>query len=114
MQQNTFEKKLATVRRMLIEQNFELRWHGPPGPICTPITGYFHVKTIISKENFRVDCYLLLKYCRRQCTLLPLSSVAREGYSPSPIGQSTKMQNKENATFLAFLGLIFVLEWAKK
>ena len=25
-----------------------------------------------SKENLRVDYYLLLKYCRRQCALLPL------------------------------------------
>ena len=55
---------------MLIEQSFELRGPGPPGHICTPITGCFHDKTIISKENFRLDCYFLLKYCRRQCTLL--------------------------------------------
>ena len=33
-----FGKKLATVRGMLIEQNFELRWRRPPGRICTPIT----------------------------------------------------------------------------
>ena len=51
---------------MLIEQNFD----SPIGRICTPITGCFHDKTIISKENFRVDCYLLLKYYRSQCTLL--------------------------------------------
>ena len=57
---------------MLIEQIFELRGTWPPGRICTPITGCFHDKTIISKENFGVDCYSLLKYCRRQCTLLPL------------------------------------------
>ena len=56
---------------MLIEQNFELRGPELPGRICTPITGCFYDETIISKENFRVDCYLLLKYCRRQCTLLP-------------------------------------------
>ena len=62
--------KLATVREMLIEQNFELRGPGPPSRICTPITSCFHDKTIISKENFRVDCYSLLTYCRRQCTLL--------------------------------------------
>ena len=55
---------------MLIEQIFELRGPGPPGRICTPITGCFYEKTIISKENFRLDCYLVLKYCRRQCTLL--------------------------------------------
>ena len=64
-------KKLATVRGMLIEQIFELRWSGPPGRTRTPITGCFHHKTIISKKNIRLDCYLLLKYCRRQCTLLP-------------------------------------------
>ena len=33
----------------------------------TPTTAYFHEKN----ENLRVDYYLLLKYCRRQCTLLP-------------------------------------------
>ena len=31
----------------------------------------FHDKAIISKENIQLDCYLLLKYCRRLCTLLP-------------------------------------------
>ena len=41
---------------MFIEQIFELRWPGPPGRICTPITGCFHDKTIISMENLRVDC----------------------------------------------------------
>ena len=56
---------------MLIEQIFELRGPGPPGRIYAPRTGCFIHKTIISKENFRVDCYLLLKYCRRQYTLLP-------------------------------------------
>ena len=45
---------------MLIEQNFELREPGPPGRMCTTITGRFHDKTIISKENFQVDCYLPL------------------------------------------------------
>ena len=46
---------------MLIEQIFDLRSPGPPGRICTPITGCVHNKTIISKENIRLDCYLLLK-----------------------------------------------------
>ena len=71
MRQDSFDKKLATVRGMLIEQIFELRGPETPGCICTPITGCFHGKPMISKENFRVDCYLPLKYCRRQCTLLP-------------------------------------------
>ena len=50
---------------MLIEQiiEFKLRGLGPLNRTCTgtPTTGYFHVKTKISKENLRVD-YLLLKY----------------------------------------------------
>ena len=66
-----FWKKLATVRGMLIEQNFELREPEPPGRTCTPIAGCFDDKTIISRENFRVDCYSPLKYCWRQCSLLP-------------------------------------------
>ena len=45
---------------MLIEQIFELRGPGPPGRIRTPINSCFHNKTIISKENTRLDCYLLL------------------------------------------------------
>ena len=58
---------------MLIEQIIELQLTGPgpPGPTCIPINGNFHHKTKVSKEHFRVDYYLLLKYCKRQCTLLP-------------------------------------------
>ena len=56
---------------MLILQNFELKGPWPPGRIYTPITDCLHDKTIIAKENLRVDCYLLLKYCSWQCTLLP-------------------------------------------
>ena len=57
---------------MLVEQiiEFQLRRPGSPCRTCTRITGYFHDKTKISKENLRVDFYLLLKYCRRQCALL--------------------------------------------
>ena len=43
----------------------------PSGRIRTPITDSFRDKTIISKENIRLDCYFLLKYCTRQCTLDP-------------------------------------------
>ena len=59
---------------MLIERIIERQLRGPslPGRTCTPITDYFHDKTKISKENLRVDYYLLLKCCKRQCTLLPL------------------------------------------
>ena len=48
---------------MLIEQiiEFKLRGLGPLNRTCTSTSGYFHVKTKISKENLRVD-YLLLKY----------------------------------------------------
>ena len=59
---------------MLIEQTteFQLKGPGPLGRICTLITGKLHDETKISKENLPEDCYLLLKYCRRQCALLPL------------------------------------------
>ena len=39
MQQTIFEKKLSTVRGMLIEQIFELREPRSPGRMCTRITG---------------------------------------------------------------------------
>ena len=54
---------------MLIEQiiELELRRPGPPGRTCNSITGYFHDKTKISNEKLRVDYYLLLKCCKRQC-----------------------------------------------
>ena len=57
---------------MLIERIIELqsRGPGPPGRTCTPITGYCRDKTKIFRENPRVDYYLLLKCCKRQCTLL--------------------------------------------
>ena len=47
---------------MLIQQiiEFELKGPGLSGRTCTSITAYFHDKTKISKENFRVDYYLLL------------------------------------------------------
>ena len=49
---------------MLSEQIIEFEWRGlgPFDRTCTFTTGYFHVKTKISKESLRVDCYLLLKY----------------------------------------------------
>ena len=48
---------------MLIEKiiEFKLRGLGPLNRTCSPTTGYFHVKTKISKEIFRAE-YLLLKY----------------------------------------------------
>ena len=63
-------KKLA--REMSIKQviEFELRGPRPPGRTCTPITVYFHDEAKTFKKNIPVDYYLLLKYCRRQCTLL--------------------------------------------
>ena len=73
---------------MLIEQIIEFEWRGPepPGRTCIPKTGYFHHKTKMSKENLRVY-YLLLKYCRRQCALLP------PNWAKSLTVFSTKMQN---------------------
>ena len=57
---------------MLIEQIIELELRGPgtPGRTYTPTTGNFFDKTKLSKENLRVDYYLQLKYCTRQCILL--------------------------------------------
>ena len=58
---------------MLIELIIELKLKGlgPPNRACTPATGYFHDKIGIYKENLQLSYYLLLKYCRSQCTLLP-------------------------------------------
>ena len=66
-------KKISYSKVNAHRTKFDLRGPGPPGRIRTPITDCFHDITIISKENIRLDCYLLLKYCRRQCTLLPLT-----------------------------------------
>ena len=63
-------KTLAAAQGMRIEQIFELRGSELSGHIYTSITGCFHEKTIISRKNFPVNCYLLLKYCRKQCTLI--------------------------------------------
>ena len=58
---------------MQIEQIIELqlRGSGPSGLTCTSITGYFHDIPKIFKENLRLGFHLLLKCCKRQCTLLP-------------------------------------------
>ena len=55
---------------MLIEQTIELqlRGLGPPGRTYTPIPGYFHDKTKISKENLRMDCYLRCVWTGREAT----------------------------------------------
>ena len=45
MQQNIFEKKLAAVRGMLIQQNFELREPGPNGRIFGCIVFDFFSKS---------------------------------------------------------------------
>ena len=47
---------------MLVEQIIEFQFWGPgpTGRTCTPIAGYFHDKTKISKEDLRVDYYVLL------------------------------------------------------
>ena len=59
--------------KMLIEQivELQLRGPGPPGLTCIFITGYFHDKTKICKENLQVGFHLLLKCSKRQCALLP-------------------------------------------
>ena len=44
--------------------------HGLPGRTCTRKLVVFMTNRKF-KENLRVDYYLLLKYWRRQCILLP-------------------------------------------
>ena len=61
-----FKKKLA-----MENADWTNYWTSIEGPwafwrTCTPTTGYFHDKTKISKENLRVDFYLLLKCSQRQ------------------------------------------------
>ena len=50
---------------MLIKQIFELIGPGPSGRKCTPITGCFHDKTIISTVNIRLDCYFTAKILQK-------------------------------------------------
>ena len=71
---------------MFLEQTIKFEFRGlvPLGHINTPATGYFYDKTKISKENLRVDHYLLLKYCSWQCTLL----------SPTWVKSLTKFNSK--------------------
>ena len=69
-------KKISYSKGNAHWSNFELRGPGPLGRIYYVLYSYnwlFNDKTIISTENIRLDCYLLLKYCRRQCTLFPLT-----------------------------------------
>ena len=51
----------------MIERIIELQLKGPEPSwrTCTSITGYFHDKIKISKENIRVDYYLQLKCSQR-------------------------------------------------
>ena len=74
---------------MCIEQiiEFELREAGPPGRTCTLKLVIFMTKQNFLKEGLLVDYYLLLKYCRRQCILLPPTCVK------SLIKFNTKMQD---------------------
>ena len=48
---------------MFIEQiiEFELRGAVPTGRTYNPKTGYFYDKAKVSKANFQVNCYLLIK-----------------------------------------------------
>ena len=65
-------KKISYSKGNVHWTNFWIEGAWAPGRICTLITGCFQDKTIISKKNLRLDCYLMPKYYRRQCTLLTL------------------------------------------
>ena len=64
-----------------------------------------------------------MQHCKRLSVILKIWNVVLRvrvqkrwwggSYRPH-IGLSTKMQNKENNTFLALLRLVFALEWTKK
>ena len=72
---------------MLIKQfiEFESRKTWIRGRMCASTTGYFHDKTKISMADLRVNYFLLSKYCRRQCTLLPLYlGLITENFNPKP------------------------------
>ena len=58
---------------MLIEPiiEIELKGLGPPSRTCTSKLVIFMTKQKSHQEDLRVDYYLPLKYCRRQCILLP-------------------------------------------
>ena len=64
-------KKFSYSKRNAHWTNFWIERAGPPGRLCTPITDCFHDKTIVTKENILLDCYLLLKNYRKQYTLVP-------------------------------------------
>ena len=65
MHQNTFEKKIPTVRGMLIYQIFELRGPGSLGCICTSITGCFCHKTVSFKRAFNPNFEKLQKNLKK-------------------------------------------------
>ena len=58
---------------MLIEQiiEFKLREHGPLGRTCTPKLVIFMTNQKSLQGDLRINYYLLLNYCRRQCILPP-------------------------------------------
>ena len=68
-----------------------------------------------------------MQHCKRLSVILKLWNVVLRvrvslssvgggggGGCRSPIGLSTKMQNKKNTTFFALLRLFFAMEWTKK
>ena len=75
---------------MLIEQIVEFQWRGPgpPGLTCNSITGYFHDKTKISKENLRVGFHLLQMVARVNAPYFPLP-----GANHVQLNFNTKMQD---------------------
>ena len=52
--------------------NFWIETAWAPWPYITLITGRFHHKTIISMENFRLDCYLLSNIAKDNILYFPL------------------------------------------
>ena len=73
---------------MLIGYVIEFKLRGPESPdrAYTPKLVIFVINQTFIKDNFRVDYYLLLKYCSMQCILLSLT------WAKSLAKFNTKMQ----------------------
>ena len=56
---------------IILSIEFELRGPGTPGRIRTPKTVYFSDKTKISKENLRVNYYVLQNIARGNVSCFP-------------------------------------------
>ena len=86
--------------------NLSIGHHVPPKPIHSKPAIPYNVRQLV-KEKKRL--YSVNKVAYKEVSSVARGGGGRGGYSP-PIGLPTKMQNKENTTFLALLRLSFALD----